>query len=130
MSRIVIIGYPMAGKSTFAKTLGLPVFCTDPKSTVRQPDPEVTYMPEGIEWSKQSDYVIDQWFKKESFVIEGVGAVRALRKWASYYTLMPCDKIIFMQNKQPLDKHIAMVKSVQSIWGEIALMYRHITEYR
>lgn len=130
MNRVIIIGHPMAGKSTKANKSGLPVFCTDPKSTVREPNPNVTYMPEGLKWEEQSAYAINNWLNGKSWVIEGVGAVRILRKWASMYpNVMPCDAVVFMSNPIPQDKHVAMRDAVDTIWKEIAAHYKTITTY-
>lgn len=129
MNRIVIIGHPMAGKSTLAKSFGLPVFCTDTKEQTRQINPNAIYLPGIITNEHLSNYVMI-WMTNPRYVIEGVGAVRALRKWASVSNTYPCDKIIFMKNKSLESKHIAMAKAIDTIWAEIEHIYSPITEYR
>ena len=129
MNRVIITGHPMTGKSTNATKFNLPVFCTDPKSKVREPQPNVTYMPEGLTWTEQSDYAIQNWMNGQKWCIEGVGAVRLLRKWASLYPgVMPADQIYFLHNSNPQDKHLSMTKAVNSIWGQISGNFAAITQ--
>lgn len=131
MKRIIIIGHPYAGKTTLSQSLGLPVFSTDTLKQSRVAFKDTTYLPENLEQSDISDFIVSKWFSKPQFVIEGVGAVRALRKWARMHpNVMPCDKIIFLKNHRPFDKHVAMSKAVDTIWGEISGIFARITEYR
>lgn len=64
--RVAICGGPKTGKTTFADTLGVPVRHTD----------DVV----GLGWSAASDEV-SRWFDAETFCVEGVAVLRALRKW-------------------------------------------------
>lgn len=134
--RTVIIGGPQCGKSTYASSLGVPHFCADPKSLVKSPINSVTYLPEGIPWGMDSQYVIEAWMSKPGpWVIEGVGIVRALRKWLARYPahINPADQIIYFTNPHPSVQRLpgqnAMEKGIQSIWSEIAMYYKPITKY-
>lgn len=127
--RIVVIGGPLSGKSTHSSTYGLPVFCTDPKSLVRHPKENVTYLPEGLGWSEGSEYVAKNWLTKSGdWVIEGTGAIRALRKSG----VMP-DRIIYITNNHPGHNpepgQLAMAVSISTIWEEVRTKYEPITKY-
>ncbi len=128
--RVVILGGPYSGKSTYAGTYGLPVYCTDPKSLVRNPKDNVTYLPEGLGWSEGSEYVAKNWLTKPGdWVIEGTGAVRALRKFNGNKP----DVILYFANSHPsqelLPGQVAMAISVSSIWEEVKAKYAPITKY-
>lgn len=130
MKRVIIIGHPYAGKSTLSRSLNLPIFSTDTKKQSREIFKNVTYLPE-LDQSDISDFIVSKWFTKPEFVIEGVGAVRALRKWSKMYpNTMPCDKIIFLRNANQQDKHVSMSKAIDTIWSEISGIFARITEYR
>jgi adenylate kinase family enzyme len=137
--KILIIGGPGSGKSTYATNLsaklGLPVYCSDPKSLARTVHSGVTYLPEGLDWSQGSDYIVDNWLTKDkACIIEGVAVVRALRKWKEMHSTMPCDKIVFITNKSPSFNRSkgqdSMEKAIKSIWDEISTDYKNITAYR
>jgi hypothetical protein len=135
MSQIMIIGAPLCGKSTYAKTLGLPVFCTDPASTVRERHSDVTYMPDGISWEAQSKQIINWMLKNGDWCIEGVAAVRALRKWNQLFPgVPPCDKIISFSEAHPAMKRTigqeAMAKGHETIWNEVKESFKNITEIK
>lgn len=132
MKRIIIIGAPMSGKTTYASTLNIPHYCTDPKHLSREKSDKINYMPQGLKWGDDSEFVVSQWFNKPGpWVIEGVGAVRALRKFAQKYPYsMPCDEIIVMMKGEPETiGQKSMGKSVMSIWGEVASKYVSITKH-
>jgi len=136
MIRIVIVGGPRSGKSTLASKLGVPHFCTDPKSLVKDVQPNTTYLPEGLDWGKDSEFVCSNWFtKNESWVIEGVGAVRALRKWVhKNMGQPPCDKIVVLREKYPgvtrNDGQEAMNKAVMTVWNEVADKFKDLIIYQ
>lgn len=132
--KVAIIGSPFSGKSTLANSYGVSVFCSDPASTVREVIEGVTYMPEGLDWEEQSHYICENWFPKSEWVIEGVGVVRALRKWINYYdSVPPCYQAIYIRDFHPnalinvLPAHNSMAKSIETIWNEIAPIYSGIT---
>lgn len=128
--RIVIVGGPRSGKSTIAASLaarhGYTHYCTDPISLVKEPIKNVTYLPEGLEWGKDSEYVCGNWFTKDKYIIEGVGTVRALRKWDG-----KPDMIIVFKDKivDRTDGQEAMAKSVITMWDGISSKYKDITHY-
>ena len=128
--RVLIIGGPRSGKSVLASRMGLKHYCTDPISLVKEPMKNVTYLPEGLEWGKDSEYVVKNWFTQDNCVIEGVGVARALRKFTGD---KPCDRIIILKDKHPFtdrtDGQEVMAKAVLTIWGEVADKYRSITQY-
>ena len=135
--KTVIIGGPRSGKSTMSLTFGVPVFCADPKNLVKDVIDGVTYLPDGIDWDAQSHFICMNWFSMPGdWIIEGVGVVRALRKWAKYYdSNPPCYNVIYIKNPHPsagelLPGQIAMAKSIDSIWDEISGTYNSITEYK
>lgn len=135
MSQVMIIGAPLSGKSTYANTLGLPTFCTDPVSTVRQRQPNVTYMPDGLGWDRQSSQIINWMLKNGDWCIEGVAAVRALRKWNLLFPgVKPCDKIISFEDAHPSMKRTvgqeAMAKGHTTIWNEVKDNFKNITEIK
>lgn len=116
---------------------GVPVYCADPKNLVKDVLDNVTYLPEGIDWAAQSHFICNNWFQMDGdWVIEGVGVVRALRKWINYYdSKPPCYNIIYIKNYHPaagelLDGQESMTKSIESIWNEISHHYDSITEYK
>ena len=132
--RKIVIGGPRCGKSTFASLSGLPVFCADPVSLVKDPIDGVTYLPEGLTWSEGSEYVAKEWFKMQGpWIIEGVAVVRALRKWKTENSYFPCDEIIYFTQKHPSatrnEGQSAMAKSVYTIWKEIEDHYKSITTF-
>lgn len=135
LMRTIIVGGPQCGKSTYANSLSVPHFCGDPKSLVKYPLPNVTYLPEGLTWSQGSEYIAKNWFTMPGpWVIEGVSVARALRKWSQKapYSL-PADSIIYFTNAHPsVVRSVgqdAMEKGVHTIWGEVASLYKSITKY-
>ncbi len=130
--KVVIIGAPLAGKSTLAQSFGVPVFCTDTEEQTREKIVGVTYLPPQLNWSAHSQYVAEKWLTMNGdWVIEGVAAVRALRKWAVMHpNTMPCDKIIFLKRKANRTQgQMTMEKGIENIWSEVSLHYKSITEY-
>lgn len=141
--RTIIVGGPRCGKSTIARAYraqGIPTFCGDPRSLVKEPEDGVTYLPEGLTWRKDHDegsqYVIDHWFTMPGpWLLEGQNMARALRKWVRQGRIaMPCDRIIVLQHARPectlLPGQAAMGKAVQTVWTQVSHQFRNITEYR
>lgn len=140
--RIVIVGGPRCGKSTLARQLreqGAPTFCGDPRSKVKEPEEDVTYLPEGFGMGPESSrFVADVWFAMPGpWVCEGHVMARALRKWASEreWHHMPCDRIIVLAHHHP-DATVTAAQAamhrgvIEKTWAEIAERYAPITEHR
>ena len=111
--RVVITGAPNTGKTTITagpQFSGLPVRHTDDTIDLR--------------WSAGSQRV-SEWFNEPGpWVIEGVAAPRALRKWLRQNpTGKPCDRVLWLHrvfvqpNAGQRSLHLGMVK----VWNEIEL---------
>jgi len=135
--KYIIIGPPRSGKSTRARSLrgqGVPTFCTDPKSLVKEPEKDVIYLPEGLGWSKGSQYICDWWFTLSGdWCVEGIATVRALRKYILKFNDLPKDCHIVRLTEQYgdlLEGQRRMKKSIQNIWNEIEPAVREIIRSR
>ncbi len=110
-SRVVIVGGPRCGKTTRAKALaatGLQARHTDD-------------LIGKLDWSAASEEV-SRWFALPGpWVIEGVAAVRALRKWLASHGGQPCDQVEVM--RKPFTQlnagQASMLKSFETMWAEI-----------
>lgn len=110
--RIVIIGGPGTGKTTFAgelrKQTGFEVLHTD----------DLMHLP----WSEQSDYLANRLAHDDHpLILEGVAAVRAIRKALDLVTGRPCDEIhVMLYQYRVLDKGAAaLVKGIDTVWRGI-----------
>lgn len=109
--RIVVIGGPRCGKTTRAKALaatGVPARHTDD-------------LIGRLDWSAASAEV-SRWLDLPGpWVIEGVAAVRALRKWLASHGGKPCDAVEVMRRPhEPLSAgQASMLKSFETVWSEI-----------
>jgi hypothetical protein len=136
LERVLIIGGPGCGKSTFASNMGVPHYCGDPRSLVKRTLPNVNYLPEGLDWSFSSTYIAKNWFPLNGpWVIEGVSVVRALRKWAEVMpNTNPADKIIYFINPhlsfQRSTGQDSMEKAIATVWSDISNKYAPITTYK
>ena len=110
--KTLILGGPRTGKTTLAGELaaGRPVYHTDQLVGTH-------------EWSAASA-VVAQWFDElgDEWVIEGVTAIRGLRKWlAAHPEGSPADEIIWL--KQPRERlshrQLTMMKGCITIMSEI-----------
>lgn len=137
---MIIVGAPRSGKSTLARELrglGYRTYCTDPLSLVKDPEQQVTYLPEGLDWSEGSRFVADQWLPlKGQVVIEGVGTVRALRKLLEDGRSHVLNDATIVRLTRQFDCAVtkagqrSMAKAIDSIWAEISAQLAPITEYR
>lgn len=118
--RVVISGSPRAGKTTFAtstKEALLSIHGTELK-VMATDDLIVMY-----DWSAASD-VIATWLECPGpWLMEGVAAIRGLRKWLkSHPTGKPADLVVlFWTAFVPLTPgQSSMAKGCQTVWREIA----------
>lgn len=83
--KTVVSGWPRAGKTTWANEHadGIRVMHTDDLI--------------GMGWSRASEKAVE-WFNEPGpWIIEGVTAIRALRKWLKYHDAgRPCDRLVWM----------------------------------
>lgn len=134
--RIVIVGGPRCGKSQLAKALrarGFPTFCGDPHDKVKEPEPGVTYLREGMGMgSDSSRYIVDNWLPMPGpWVLEGHIMARVLRKWLDDVLSAepgtepnhgwPFDRIVVFDEQHPeadiTAKQVAMHKGViETTW--------------
>lgn len=144
--RIVIVGGPLRGKTTTARLeFGLlPLYCTDKASEARLTYADTTYLPENISEEDRARYIASEWMTQLGpWVIEGVAAARALRKYidprrgylrSSSEPEWPCDRVIVYQwphpTAEPTTNQQRQAKGVWTVWQEIAERFAHITEYR
>jgi hypothetical protein len=105
--RTIIAGGPLTGKSTAAEKLrvaqGLDLYlCTD---TLRQAGNrsvgKVLHTPSQFDndWSGLSEWVALHWLTKpDPWILEGVAAVRALRKYRARHgdDYPPCDRVLWL----------------------------------
>lgn len=135
--RIVIVGGPRSGKSSLAREFraaGLPTFCGDPRSKVKEPEHGVTYLPEGLPMSGDdgaAQWIVDHWMTRPGpWVLEGWIMARALRRWRRAWP--PCERIIVMRSPvvEQTPGQLALTKAVATVWRSIALRFQAITEYK
>jgi GTPase SAR1 family protein len=130
--RIVIVGGPRCGKSTMARRLreeGVPTYCGDPKSLVKQPEEDVIYMPEYKSWSDTPNYVVMEWFSKPGpWCCEGVVMARALRKLKQrgWSDMLKGVEVIYLDFPfVPLTPGQAvMSKGIATVWFEVESFVR------
>lgn len=109
--RILIAGIPRAGKTTLAATLE-----REHKITARHTD---ALIPLG--WSEASDAAA-QWIEEPGpWIIEGVAAVRALRKWLTSNLGRPADVVHWLGREHvPLTAgQMSMGAGCWSVWNEV-----------
>lgn len=134
--RVVILGAPRTGKSTLQRKAGFdyPQLCTDPEHLVKEPREGVEYVPEDNGgWSEASQYVADHFLTRAGpWVLEGVGAARALRKWRDAHPgeEPPCELLVWVQNP-PWVKHkrgqAAMGKGIHTVMKELREWLQPVT---
>ena len=148
--RIVVVGGPRCGKSTYAREmreLGYPTFCGDPRSAVKEPEDGVTYLIEGLGFgSKASEWIVENWLPMPGpWVLEGHVMARVLRKWLAQALTeglgsvgrggdYPCDRVVlFSRQRQELDLkpgQVSLHEGTMTIWNQIAYDFERITEER
>lgn len=127
--RIVLIGGPRRGKSTIARAYrdqGIPTYCSDPPSLVKDHEDGVEYLPEGLSWSESSEYVAENWLTKPGpWCIEGIATARALRKVIAQGKLSDLEgvEVYVLERAQEsaavTPQQNAAAKGVMTVWNEI-----------
>jgi hypothetical protein len=130
--RIVIVGGPRCGKSTMARRLreqGIPTYCGDTVSFVKQPEEGVIYLPEYLSWTTAPDYVAREWLTMPApWCCEGVVMARALRKLMRQNQghLLKGTEVIYlsvpMEPRTPGQGNMA--KGISTVWFEIESFVR------
>jgi adenylate kinase family enzyme len=109
--RIAIIGAPRAGKTTLAEelrhTLGWPILHTDDLAP--------------LGWSAASAEAARALHSTAHLILEGVAAVRALRKALAACSCPPCERCIILERPRlPLTRHqLAMARGCATMLAEI-----------
>lgn len=113
-TRLVVCGVPKSGKTTLVSRMH-----PEAAGQKRYTD---DLIPFG--WSRASEIVATQWFSLPGpWVIEGVAAVRALRKWLVHHVEgKPCDRVIWVNTPHVplLPGQAAMAAGCRTVWWEIA----------
>lgn len=112
MSRIIVIGGPRTGKTTFAKDLS---------QRLGHPMKHTDDLIGKLDWSGASMYA-SSWFDAPGpWIVEGVAAVRALRKWLAANDGIPCDRIYWLSRArlELTPGQAAMAKGCHTVWREI-----------
>lgn len=117
--RVVVAGGPRTGKTTMAEELRQLVGLG---CTVRHTDA----LKEELGWSEVSELVARDWFAKSGpWVVEGVAAVRALRKWLDRFDEgagAPCELLVYLDEFVVPDLkrgQLAMAKGCWTVFDEI-----------
>lgn len=130
MTRIVILGGPKTGKTTLAGELLQAHHAQDESwrgGASGPPIPQVLHTDDLIHlgWSEASQYVADRWLTEPGpWIIEGVAAVRALRKWRDQHPgeRPPVDRVIRLTTPHValVKGQAAMAKGEETVWAEVA----------
>lgn len=108
MARTVIIGAPRAGKTTRALALGGEIVHTD------------DFAVRG-DFSAQSEAAAAKLGGPGDWTMEGVTAVRALRKWMQAHPGKPCDQVVRLtEPHEPLTPgQASLAKGCDTVFREI-----------
>lgn len=112
MSRLIIAGGPLTGKTTLANHMA-----GERNAIALHTDDLIA----GHSWSEAST-LIKCWMEEPGpWIIEGVAAVRGLRKWLEEYGGPPCEHVIWLvRAREPLTPgQLTMMKGCQTIWRDI-----------
>lgn len=127
MPRIVVVGGPRTGKTTYAtelaKKLGVHLASTG-KRTEQEGGLVSTdnYMKRGT-WKEVPDLIINDLRNRDSFVLEGTQAARVLRRWYKQNPDEPkLDKVLVFGRPwvQRTPGQIGMAKGVQTVLTDLA----------
>lgn len=108
MARTVIIGGPKAGKTTRALAEGGEIVHTDAFAGDN-------------DWSAQSLAASAKLGSEGAWTVEGVTAVRALRKWMASHAGKPCDRVVRLTGAHvPLSPgQASLAKGCDTVFREI-----------
>jgi len=113
MNRIVIIGVPRSGKTTLSKQMG---------QQSGHPTRHTDDLIGKFDWSGASLHA-SEWFGQPGpWIIEGVAAVRALRKWLLLNEdRKPCDRVLWLGSPrlELTPGQSGMAKGCATVWREI-----------
>lgn len=107
----MLAGGPRSAKTTRAKRWGIlsecPVFHTDDAM--------------GLGWSECSAEVATWFDRRGPWIIEGIAAVRALRKWLRTRRPAPCDLVVWMDTPVVVltTGQESTFKGCRTVWAEI-----------
>lgn len=118
--RIVILGWPGAGKTTLANRLAVDAAAAGQPTVVRHTDDLIATH----DWSAASAEIA-LWFDVQGRkIIEGVAAARALRKWREAHPgePPPVDRVINLTHphRQLNSRSIGMGKGCDKVLAELA----------
>lgn len=127
--RIVIAGIPLAGKSTRAHDLAtrhaMGAWHGDPYEldrTAPRCGSMCRHVASGLDWSDASAQVARWLSEPGPWIVEGVAAVRALRKWLEANRAgKPCDVVLWLRTPfvQLTPGQAAMAKGCEKVWAEV-----------
>lgn len=113
--RVIILGGPRVGKSTLAGQLSGALGI----HRVRETDHLIGSLP----WSEASQRASEWLDESGPWIVEGTGAVRALRKWLARTPEGKPADLVFMLRTERIERsrgQHAMSKGVQTVWQGIA----------
>lgn len=128
MTRIVILGGPRTGKTTLAGEIwrkAVAAWVAEHGPIVDLEGPVLMHTDDVMHlgWSEASE-AASKWFDTSGpWIIEGVAAVRALRKWHAQHAFQPppVDRVIFLAKtfEEPTPGQRVMAKGVETMLGDI-----------
>ena len=130
MRRVILVGGPRTGKSTIARKLredGIPTFCTDPLSKVKDPEQDVRYFPEDLKWEAQALFIAQNWLTLPApWCCEGVQMARAVRKLHQLGKAELLKGVEIHYLTYPFSPRtagqIALAKAIETVWQECLIM--------
>ena len=134
MTRILITGGPRTGKTTLANEMQMrPPSTGSDRPTIHRTDDLIH-----LGWSAASEFIAEHWLSEPGpWIIEGVAASRALRKWHEQHPgePPPVDHVIYLSTP-----HIELTPGQRSMAKGVETVHREIepwldehgvrTEYR
>jgi hypothetical protein len=102
--------------------MNLKHLCTDPQE--RLPE-DVPGIPNGMEWSAQSEYVMQEMLNTDNYIIEGVAVPRAIRKALQRGYSLNFDRLIILQDVfiQPSKGQMAMTKgNIKKVMDDVVAL--------